>query len=67
MEARGYTFAAAGTIITVRIGSFAWLEADVARLTDRVDGVERDVALVRGPLSLALPARAGHSGSSPHP
>ena len=65
MEARGTIFAAAGIIITVQIGLFAWLEADIAGLTERVDRIEREVAFVRGQLSLALPARAGHSGSNP--
>ena len=62
MEVRGTIFAAAGIIITVQIGSFAWLRADIAGLTERVDRVEREVAFVRGQLSLALPVRAGHSG-----
>ena len=59
MEARGSIFAAAGIIITVQIGLFAWLKADIAGLTEQVDRVERGVAFVRGQLSLALPTRAG--------
>ena len=65
MEARGTIFAATGIIITAQIGLFAWLKADIAGLTERVDRDEREVAFVRGQLSLALPARAGQSGSSP--
>ena len=65
MEARGTIFAAAGIIIAVQTGLFVWLKADIAGLTERVDRVEREVAFVRGLLSLALPARAGHSGSNP--
>lgn len=67
MEARGTILAAAGTIITVQIGLFAWLKADIAGLTERVDRVGRAVAFVRGQLSLALPARVGHPGSSSDP
>ena len=59
METRGSIFAAAGIVITVQIGLFAWLKADIAGLTERVDRVEREVAFVRGQLSLALPPRAG--------
>ena len=65
MEARGTILAAAGTIITVQIGLVAWLKADIAGLTERMDRIEREVAFVRGQLSLALPARAGQSGSNP--
>ena len=65
MEARGTIFAAAGIIITVQIGLLAGLKADIAGLTERVDRVEREVAFVRGQLSLALPTRAGRSGSNP--
>ena len=63
MEARGNIFAAAGIVITVQIGAFAWLKADIAGLTDRVDRIEREVAFVRGQLSLALPALAGQAES----
>ena len=63
MEARGNIFAAAGIIITVQIGLSAWLKADIAGLTDRVDRVEREVAFVRGQPSLALPAPAGQAES----
>ena len=63
MEARGSIFAAAGIVITVQIGLFAWLKADIAGLTERVDRVEREVAFVRGQLSLALPARAGEAAA----
>ena len=59
MESRGSIFAAAGIVITVQIGLFAWLKADIAGLAEGVDRVEREVAFVRGQLSLALPARAG--------
>ena len=64
MEARGSIFAAAGIVITVQIGLFAWLKADIAGLTERV---EREVALVRGQLSLVLPVLGGHSTSHPDP
>jgi len=67
MEARGSIFAAAGIVITVQIGLFAWLKADIAGLTERVDRVEREVGFVRGQLSLVLPVLRGHSTSSPDP
>lgn len=67
MEARGSIFAAAGIVITVQIGLFAWLKADIAGLTERVDRVEREVAFVRGQLSLVLPVLGGQSTSSPGP
>ena len=59
MEARGGIFAADGIVITVQIGLFAWLKADIAGLMDRV---ERGVAFVRGQLSLVLPALGGALG-----
>ena len=59
MEARGSIFAAASIVITVQIGLFAWVKADIAGLTERVDRVERGVAFVRGQLSLVLPALGG--------
>ena len=65
MEVRGTIFAAAGIIITVQIGLFAWLKADIAGLTDRVDRVEREVAFVRGQLSLVLPVLGGRANSDP--
>ena len=67
MEARGSIFAAAGIVITVQIGLFAWLKADLAGLTERVDRVGREVAFVRGLLSLALPALAGEAAAGPKP
>ena len=67
METRGSIFAAAGIVITVQIGLFAWLKADIAGLTERVDRVEREVAFVRGQLSLVLPALGGHSTSNSDP
>ena len=45
-------------IVTVQLGLFAWLKADIGALTERVDRVEREVAFVRGQLSLALPSLA---------
>ena len=63
MEARGSIFAAAGIVITVQVGLSAWLKAGIAGLTERVDRVEREVAFVRGQLSLALPARAGEAAT----
>ena len=54
MELRGIVIATGTVIITVQLGSFAWLKADIGALTERVDRVEREVAFVRGQLSLAL-------------
>ena len=67
MEARGSIFAAAGIVITVQIGLVAWLKADIAGLTERVDRVEREVAFVRGQLSLVLPVLGRHETSRPDP
>ena len=67
MEARGTIIVAAGIMITVQVGLFDWLKADIAGLTERVDRVEREVAFVRGQLSLVLPVLGGHSTSSPDP
>ena len=67
MEARGSIFAAAGIIIMVQAGLFASLKADLAGLTDRVDRVEREVAFVRGQLSLVVPVLGGHSTSNRDP
>lgn len=61
METRTTVMTAAGIIIGVQLGLFAWLKADIGALTDRVDRVEREVAFVRGQLSLALPPLAGTS------
>lgn len=58
METRTVTVTAAGIIIGVQVGLFAWLKADVAAVTERLDRVEREVAYVRGQFSLALPALA---------
>ena len=59
MEARGSIFAAAGIVMMVRTGLFAWLEAAIAGLTEGADRVGREVPFVRGQLSLAPPALAG--------
>ena len=67
MEARGTIIAAAGIMITVQAGLFAWRKADIAGLTKRVDRVGRELAFVRGQLSLVLPVLRGHSTSSPGP
>ena len=67
MELRGIIIATGTVIVTVQLGLFAWLKADIGSLadrtkadigalTERVDRVERDVAFVRGQLSLALPS-----------
>ncbi len=64
MEARGTIAAAAGIVITVQAGRFAWIESDIAGLADSVDRVEREGAFVRGQPSLALPALAAQPGSS---
>ena len=56
MELRGIVIATGTVIVTVQLGLFAWLKADIGALTERVDRVERDVAFVRGQLSLALPS-----------
>ena len=58
MELRGIVIATGTVIITVQLGLFAWLKADIGALTERVDRVEREVAFVRGQLSLALPSLA---------
>ena len=69
METRGIIITAASIIVGVQIGLFAWLKADISTLTDRmktdigalterVDRVEREVAFVRGQLSLVLPSLA---------
>ena len=62
MQERALIVSAAGIIIGVQVGLFAWLKADLAavdeRLTSRLDRVEREVAFMRGQLSLALPSLA---------
>ena len=65
MEARGTVIAAAGIMITVQVGLFAWLKADIAGLTERVDRVGREVAFVRGQLSLVLPVLGSQSSTGP--
>ena len=64
MEAGGTIIATAGVIFTMRAGRSAWLKAAIPGLANRVD---RGVAVVRGRLSLALPALSGHSGANPYP
>ena len=56
---------ATGIVVTLQVGLFAWLKSDIAGLATRLDRVERDVAFVRGQLSLALPALAQQSGTPP--
>ena len=56
MELRGIVIATGTVIVTVQLGLFAWLKADIGALTERLDRVEREVAFVRGQLSLALPS-----------
>ena len=58
MELRGIVIATGTVIVTVQLGLFAWLKADIGSLTERVDRVEREVAFVRDQLSLALPSLA---------
>ncbi len=58
MELRGIVIATGTVIVTVQLGLFAWLKADIGALTERADRVEREVAFVRGQLSLALPSLA---------
>ena len=58
MELRGIVIATGTVIITVQLGLFAWIKADIGALTERLDRVEREVAFVRGQLSLALPSLA---------
>ena len=58
MELRGIIIATGTVIVTVQLGLFAWLKADIGALTERLDRVEREVAFVRGQLSLALPSLA---------
>ena len=61
METRTTVITAAGIIIGVQVGLFAWLKADIGALTDRVDRTGREVAFARGQLSLALPPLADTS------
>ena len=56
MELRGTVIATGTVIVTVQLGLFAWLKADIGALTERLDRIEREVAFVRGQLSLALPS-----------
>ena len=78
MELRGIVIAVGAVIVTVQLGLFAWLKADIGSLadrtkadigalTERVDRVEREVAFVRGQPSLSLPlppvALGSESGS----
>ena len=58
MELRGIVIATGTVIVTVQLGLFAWLKSDIGALTERLDRVEREVAFVRGQLSLALPSLA---------
>ena len=58
MELRGIVIATGTVIVTVQLGLFAWLKVDVRALTERVDRLGREVAFVRGQLSLALPSLA---------
>ena len=67
MESRGTIFAAAGIIITVQLGLFASLKTGIAGLTERVERIDREVAFVRGQLSLALPALAGEAAAGSKP
>ena len=63
------TLTLAGLVITVQIGLFAWLKYDIADLRSdlgtRVDRLERDVAFIRGQLSLALPALTASDPTPP--
>ena len=61
MDSRAVVVTAAGIIVAVQVGLFAWLKSDIAALNTRMDRVEREVAFVRGQLSLALPALAASS------
>ena len=67
MELRGIVIATGTVIVTVQLGLFAWLKADIGSLadqadvgvlTERVSRVERELAFVRSQLSLALPSLA---------
>lgn len=64
MDNRAVVVTAAGVIVAVQVGLFAWLKSDIAALNGRMDRVEREVAFVRGQLSLALPALAANSAAS---
>ena len=66
MEPLGIALTFGGIVVGVQIGLFAWLKHDIGGLSSRLDRVERDVAFVRGQLSLALPALA-HSHANPPP
>ena len=62
MEPLGIALTFGGiVIIGVQIGLFAWLKHDIGGLSSRLDRVGRDVAFVRGQLSLA------HSHANPPP
>ena len=68
METRGIIITAASIIVGVQLALFAWLKADIGALAEnigalsaRVDRVEREVAFVRGQLSLALPSSLARS------
>ncbi len=68
MDIRTVVVTAAGIIVAVQVGLFAWLKSDIAALNARMDRVEREVAFVRGQLSLALPAlAAGSAAPAPAP
>ena len=53
METHTTIITAAGIIIGVQAGLFAWLKADIGALTGRV---EREVAFIRGPELSCPPA-----------
>ena len=72
METRGVIITAASIIVGVQLALFAWLKADIGALAEnvdslsaRVDRVEREVAFVRGQLSLALPSLAQSQAHRP--
>ena len=72
METRGIVITSASIIVGVQLALFAWLKADIGTLAEnigalsaRVDRVEREVAFVRGQLSLALPSLARSQARRP--
>ena len=55
MEIKSTIIAAALALAGLQVGLFAWLKADIGALADRMVMVEREVAFMRGQLSLAFP------------
>lgn len=76
MTGKTTTLTAAGIIVTIQLALFAWLKTDIGNLETKLSGqieavelrvaaVEREVALVKGRLSLALPSLASTPAAPP--